>query len=886
MAAVVGINKNLGYYSKFTEFPMILKTGLDNRRPEANFPLIKVVKKYLAIDMKEKINEELKSRIIALAKNIDPNSLPELTLLRSEAPVSPKVLKLLFKKIVPLLDGKSKNQSDWYFQFVKDSYAKEIVDLFLADDKRREQVVEGLQKWAEEGVAEKLLKKIQVEQYSRDQAAVVEFNETIKIIVKAVSRPDDQAFSLQQALEALTASLLVAGSPQLQATLSRLLISQKEMETELQITDEKKHTINKRIKVKINNKLMAFIKRRQYEEINHYDGLLEHVVPMTLRGLNGSVEKKTVEKIALEGDYSSTQDLFNHEVNSRARASFYARGHTGKSNRSSTVANKIAAYFATGHGFRYGIADVPTLWFTIYESQKGLMMSEIEPEGGWKEGEIVTPYLKPERFLGAVQFTVDRSSVPQEGQIGPIRLIPVDGFASKKVIEGNYRKEGEVGEIAKLLRVAKAFARTDDEQKKGELKDFFAKNEGEGDYYIMKSPCYYESFPLQPITEEESKKFRKEELLPYQKKISEYDSDYLKELLPKPLPAKNFLYKLARVPMRFRAKIETDEEKRSRFVAEKKRLRELTEKYGEKIPSVSELLLIQPSIALDSSAIVSGAMASAPIAVRNEIDFATAQQGLRHFIQFCYNKKFPHPKERQCKAAPFYSTKIRGDYEQYLETVEKTKVTRAIHGAMHASRTALWVLVLGRLCQKKHIEIKDEEIYNAILSAGSHDGGREDEGKDYWDEASAKILLAYLEVHTPLPKEKREELYNSVAHKDAGKIFEKTLPETCLLHDGDALEILRTGRFKFSRKDKEKKREEFNLSELIIFNRLEKIMSKEELVALFKEIRSFIWLTDTEHYKQQIEMEEKPLSYLMLLLSANKVKFPMINYLLKGDFTR
>src|SRR5262249_23935992 len=104
-------------------------------------------------------------------------------------------------------------------------------------------------------------------------------------------------------------------------------------------------------KTKINNSLMSFIKRKQYEQSNKYDGLIEHCTPMSVRGLN-NVTNEVVQKMSFEGDYSSSHDLFNHEVSSRARASKFARGHTGKSNRSTSLSTKVSAYFGTCMGGR------------------------------------------------------------------------------------------------------------------------------------------------------------------------------------------------------------------------------------------------------------------------------------------------------------------------------------------------------------------------------------------------------------------------------------------------------------------------------------------------------------------------------------------------------
>ena len=397
--------------------------------------------------MREAVAFELNKKIKELfdtIKEIEPGKIEKV--FHGQFPEisnDPKQQKILYKKLVPLINKQHERESEWYFRFADDQYAKAVVDIFLEDEDRYRYLTQKLRQWADREVSDKIKSKIGIENFTNDPQEIEKINQAIDNIVKGVAHPFKEKRSLVEGLKVLSNSFVLK-------------------EHGIHISEDSFQQIKAQVKTKINNRLMAFIKRKQYEEINRYDGLQEHFTPMTMRGL-ADLDRHIVQKLANEGDFPSAHDLFNHEVSSRARRSHYARGHTGKSNRSTTLASKIATYFGTGFGFKSGAKE--TVWYTIYESKKGLLMSEIEPGGGWKEAEVVTPYLSSNRFLGAVQFTLDKA----ESQGDTIRLVPSDGFISEKVRNGTYRKEGAVGKIFEFLELAKKFDPLNEVEKKTPL---------------------------------------------------------------------------------------------------------------------------------------------------------------------------------------------------------------------------------------------------------------------------------------------------------------------------------------------------------------------------------------------------------------------------------
>ena len=123
-------------------------------------------------------------------------------------------------------------------------------------------------------------------------------------------------------------------------------------------------------------------------------------------------------------------------------------------------------------------------------------------------------------------------------------------------------------------------------------------------------------------------------------------------------------------------------------------------------------------------------------------------------------------------------------------------------------------------------------------------------------------------------EEKIAELVKVVKKKEEIENFDLVTHEHSLLHDSDALEILRTGKFK-------RKNEKFDMSKLVIFNKLD--IPKEKKVYLLREVRKFIYFTEKNDHKLRIERTEGPLFYLLNVLADNKIQFPLIYSLLKHE---
>lgn len=105
----------------------------------------------------------------------------------------------------------------------------------------------------------------------------------------------------------------------------------------------------------------------------------------------------------------------------------------------------------------------------------------------------------------------------------------------------------------------------------------------------------------------------------------------------------------------------------------------------------------------------------------------------------------------------YYLQPLDGSFKKNLKDGH---IERETHGAQHASRTALWVLlmhgVLKILIPKyvntsfqkiaKHVALNEEQILLFILiTMGAHDSAREGEGRDVWETKSFLYALNILE---------------------------------------------------------------------------------------------------------------------------------------------
>ena len=239
---------------------------------------------------------------------------------------------------------------------------------------------------------------------------------------------------------------------------------------------------------------------------------------------------------------------------------------------------------------------------------------------------------------------------------------------------------------------------------------------------FKKYPRYYGQ---RPMAKEENEEFVTAKLRPFQQEVSTYESSHLTEFLPKPLPSRNFNYKLGRLPQRYLAKIETEEEKRVRLVSERSQIRELTTKFNREHGDLFPDSFTRKNVSNGTSKMEKSVQL---------LSFDRMHHRLNYFIQNHYGKKFPSIEKRVIRTSPFFSPKVKGDYCAYEKMVEETGIARYLHGPMHAARASLWTLMLADLLNKNNIPVSLEEIENAVTCVSSHDAAREDEGKDFWDE--------------------------------------------------------------------------------------------------------------------------------------------------------
>ena len=113
------------------------------------------------------------------------------------------------------------------------------------------------------------------------------------------------------------------------------------------------------------------------------------------------------------------------------------------------------------------------------------------------------------------------------------------------------------------------------------------------------------------------------------------------------------------------------------------------------------------------------------------------------------------------------------DYESYRAGVSSGELpARAIHGPMHAARSALWAGLIATLRGRtgaKH----GADLFDLQMAAAFHDAARQDEGIDRWERESAELFDQW--------------------HKGAGsgRKTKFTKSDRSILLDADTLEILR-----------------------------------------------------------------------------------------------
>jgi len=449
---------------------------------------------------------------------------------------------ILAKKFLESFDLEPSSGLKRSFNTVDDAYGKLVLDSYLAKPGNRDKVSQTIQDWTNRKTARKILDELlKVHNFFKFS----ELDRMEEKLVQCFQKKDTPEFVT--ALKSLVKDRMIS-APDVQQTFTDILMTQfkreivKKIFTRENLADPE---FLAEVKSRLNNLQMETLKEAQCHQINQYDGLIEHFSPATVRGLH-DVDDKVVKQLAIEGDYASIYDIFNHEVSSGARNSLYSRGHTGSSNRSTSLNFNIASYFATSHGMSSGTPK--NVWFMIYEPQEALYMSDIEAAGDWKEAEIVMPHLGAKRFLGAVKFEVDQGKTNSK----KISLKPVDGFLSDKAKKGEFDATGIVGKVKRLYDYAKAYSDHS--------------TEGLKNMTIARRPRALKSWMS---TAQKIAQYKK--ISAFKQKISEYPNQFVASVLPKKeMPSDHAAYLAERAKQKAFVDLETDLQRAARL--EKERL--------------------------------------------------------------------------------------------------------------------------------------------------------------------------------------------------------------------------------------------------------------------------------------------------------------------------
>ncbi|MBS0289870.1 MAG: hypothetical protein JSS07_07555 [Proteobacteria bacterium] len=432
-----------------------IEKGLANLNKEAFFPLIHFARHNLNID----IEKGMRDQLIDLAK--------KYMHLNKEWYLGKKIFSSL-DNTISYIQSSMKNFNPKiaksFFNYVKDKYAGTIVNKFLADPKNKTAFVEAMTAFAKKRIVDQIFGKLSKEKVTltKDQASGL--RTALEDLVNNIENRDSTLENIHY-----LKNQLLSLSPATQEIVLEKIMRRNSFNEDLKNSFLQKtgSSILEDIESKINSYGIHLIKNAQAQEVYKYDGLIERVLPAHIRGLY-DVDRKVVESIALNGDTSKVEDLFNYEVASGARHNpIYKVGHTGGSNRSATTLANIAMYFASKHGLAHGRPN--STWIMIYESSKGINTTELVDENvDWTEFEFASPELKANRFLGAVKFEVDDANSDKNN----IAFKAVDGFVVPRVQQGNYKIQGVEGDIKHFLEIAKHFDKpaTNSQQPKVEFK--------------------------------------------------------------------------------------------------------------------------------------------------------------------------------------------------------------------------------------------------------------------------------------------------------------------------------------------------------------------------------------------------------------------------------
>lgn len=269
--------------------------------------------------------------------------------------------------------------------------------------------------------------------------------------------------------------------------------------------------------------------------------------------------------------------------------------------------------------------------------------------------------------------------------------------------------------------------------------------------------------------------------------------------------------------------------------------------------------LLQPSLDLSTMQEIRG--------VQNQINAALQNDILPVYgTMFSANPTYRSKGQEIAVQRPFYGANL--NYSEYRKAVQNGKMLpRNSHGAMHATRTAIWSQLFINMMPGSE-QMSPRERFLLAVAAASHDSKRKDEGEDHWDVDSSEFVDSYLMAAFPNPLD-RTKWVHALANKDPAK-NNFTCPIQRAIHDADCLEYFRV----LSDKDR------FEKERLTVFNMPG--VDQDKLNRVIEEAYKFIAKTDGSYLKNKLERHST--HYYKTVLGMIKAEeFPEIYALLKEE---
>jgi len=243
----------------------------------------------------------------------------------------------------------------------------------------------------------------------------------------------------------------------------------------------------------------------------------------------------------------------------------------------------------------------------------------------------------------------------------------------------------------------------------------------------------------------------------------------------------------------------------------------------------------------------------------------------------------PFPKQPFCKQnkkvvalghPPSFS------YDEYIKAFQKgSAVARSTHGPMHASRAALFGIMLKNILVSKGLKL-EVPLQMMIATVGLHDAARQDDGIDRWDNESAEIARHYVRDYIfntkkdLIPSKALLALLDLVEHsireKDARQY---TTALQLIVSDADRFDVVRT---------MTKPKEEFDAGQVAIMTLPQ--CKDFPIGQLMDEVIAFVGTTENPALKLHLEHHSQDyLRDLALIFCTLDKKFPLMKKYLQAD---